>query len=595
MVLQPQPQSKPGLALPGVGINFDSTQTWWELAGTWNEYLARCQYLLQQGQFVADAAVLTSEGAPNILLRPFDAPVDPSSELDTSTFPEGVLRRCGQMLVLPPVGYDYDGVNADAVLQMTAQGERLTLPHGMSYRILMLPPERRMTLALARKIRELVKAGATVVGPKPHGSPSLADFPQGDVEIQAIADEVWADCDTARATSHTFGNGRVFCGDGIAAALVAAKLLPDFEVAGLSKGSPPPLDFIHRRTAEAEIYFVTNRKASAIDVPCTFRVSGRLPEIWLPDTGRIFRCQAFRQQQGRTMLPLHLPPYGSMFVVFREPINASSAGQAESNFPDTKILFDIAGPWAVRFDPHWGGPADTVFERLRSWSDRAEPGIRYYSGTAVYQKTFQVDAAQLTPQCPVYLDLGMVKDFARVWLNGKDLGALWKPPFRVDVTGILHPGQNNLEVQVTNLWPNRLIGDAGLPTEKRVATVSWNPYRADSPLLPSGLLGPVQIGQEKCMRGRPITVEEFERMIDAALKVRPLDADQWIRLLTALWLSEVLPMTPDFAEWLLRIFPEGGATRACVPYAESHYPPHDGNTRGHGHIGHRHKSRRGRQ
>jgi hypothetical protein len=176
---------------------------------------------------------------------------------------------------------------------------------------------------------------------------------------------------------------------------------------------------------------------------------------------------------------------------------AKFSGMATGNFPDTEALFTISGPWIVHFDPRWGGPEKTVFKSLQSWSERPEPGIRYYSGTASYCKQFQINPAQLAGGRPWYLDLGVVKELARIRLNGKDLGVLWKPPFTVDVTGALRPGQNALEVQVTNLWPNRLIGDAALPVEMRLATVNWNPFTADSLLLESGLIGPVQITRDR--------------------------------------------------------------------------------------------------
>ncbi len=498
MVLQPRPQRKPGLTWPDIGINFDSTQTWWDLAGAWMDYLARCQYLLQQGQFVADVAVLTGEGAPNALVRRLGDPVDPNGRLDASTITEAMLRRSGQMPALPPAGYDFDAVNANAVLRMTVEGERLTLPGGMSYRLLVLPPEKRMTLALARKVRELVRAGATVVGPKPQGSPSLADGPQGDVEVSSIAEEVWADCDGKRASRHAFGKGQVFSCNAIGAALAAAKLAPDFTFTAAGPDARQArVDFIHRRTDDAEIYFVSNQRPALAEVRCTFRTSGRQPEIWLPEMGQVIPCRAFQQQQGRTMLPLRLAPSGSLFVVFRKPIDAKIAGKAASNFPDTEALFTITGPWTVRFDPRWGGPEKTVFKGLQSWSRRPESGIRYYSGTASYCKQFQINPAQLAGGRPLYLDLGVVKELARLRLNGKDMGVLWKPPFTVDVTSALRPGRNDLEVQVTNLWPNRLIGDAALPVEKRLATVNWNPFEADSPLLESGLIGPVQITRDR--------------------------------------------------------------------------------------------------
>ena len=304
MVLQRWPGCRPGLTWPGVGINFDPGQTWWEPAAAWMQYLTRCQYLLQQGQFVADVAVLTGEGTPNPLVRPLAQPMDPEAPADASTITEALLRRSGQMPDLPPAGYDCDGVNTQAIQQMTVSDGKLRLPQGMAYALLLLPPDERMTLPLARKLRELVAAGATIVGPKPKGSPSLADDGPGDAEVRAIADELWGNGGSGEAIAHAFGRGRVFGRGRTRDALAAVGLVPDWEFAATGPSEAlPSLDYIHRRTENAEIYFISNQRMISADARCTFRVSGRQPEIWLPDTGQIIPCVAFQQHAGARPCP----------------------------------------------------------------------------------------------------------------------------------------------------------------------------------------------------------------------------------------------------------------------------------------------------
>ena len=161
------------------------------------------------------------------------------------------------------------------------------------------------------------------------------------------------------------------------------------------------------------------------------------------------------------------------------------------NFPTLKPLAEIAGPWKVSFDPKWGGPGSVVFETLEDWTKRPEPGIRYYSGTATYRKAFDLPETSRGRNARIHLDLGRVKNLAAVRLNGKDLGVVWTAPWRVEITEAVKPTGNRLEIDVVNLWPNRLIGDAALPPEKRLTKTNVTTYKKDSPLLPSGLLGPV--------------------------------------------------------------------------------------------------------
>ncbi len=269
---------------------------------------------------------------------------------------------------------------------------------------------------------------------------------------------------------------------GVAEVLAAMGVPPDFESDG-------PIRYIHRRMGKTDIYFVANREDRMVDADCIFRVSDKAPELWDPLTGERRGLPEFTAKDGRTTVPVRFEPAQSFFVVFRKP--ASEAERSGRNFPAREKMMELAGPWEVSFDTKWGGPEKVAFQTLEDWSKRPEDGIRYYSGAATYRKTFDL------PQAPsaqgLYLDLGVVKNLAQVRLNGRDLGVVWCAPWSVDVTGIVKAKDNHLEITVVNLWPNRLIGDQSLPAEKRLTWTTWNPFEKDTPLLESGLLGPVTL------------------------------------------------------------------------------------------------------
>ncbi len=463
--------SRPDDGKPGyeyfAGTHFNRNVTWWEQSGALLAYVARCQHLLQQGLFVGDVLYYNGDGAPNFVEVKH---TDPS---------------------LGP-GYDYDACNAEVLLtRASVSGGRIVLPDGMSYRLLVLPERRTMPVEVLRKIKELVEAGATVVGPKPLADPGLKDFPRCDEEIAKLAAQVWGNCDGQTVTTHPFGKGRIMWGKPLRAILLANNVQPDFECHGSNRDTF--LDFIHRTSAGAEIYFVANRKNRREIADCTFRVSARQPELWDPITGRTQPAVAFKQSAGRTTLPLEFAPHGSLFVVFRKLIATDASGPAARNFPAYRAAQELVGPWTVQFDPKWGGPAKAVaFEKLDDWTARPEAGIKYYSGKATYEKTFDLPEDLRQPGKRLYLDLGKVKSVAQVRLNGKDLGVVWTAPWQVEITGAVKPTGNVLKMDVVNLWPNRLIGDAALPESQRIARTHVV-FRPDQPLLPSGLLGPVTL------------------------------------------------------------------------------------------------------
>ena len=709
---QPWLDKFPGMTMAQYGMHFERTLTWWEQARAWMSYCARSQFLLQQGQPMADVLVFGGEAAP------------------------GQMQGKGDLKAL---GYDSDAIGTDLIQSLTVKDGSVTLPCGTRYRLLVFPETTWMTPALAGKIRELVKAGASVMARKPSASPSLQNFPQCDAGVKQIADEVWGRGAPDASGEHAVGAGRVLWNRPLARTLEMLDLKPDFQAA-----KDTSLRFIHRRTADTDIYFVSNQKPSAQSVECWFRVSGRQPELWHADTGVIEPAAMWQVKDGRTAVTLDLDPAGSVFVIFRRPaappadpivavernaqdsaarpqpkieirqasygvlsfegstladvsdkfsgqvkdgrlqaqianlgvdpafgsakevrvayeidgkeqmrvageggpitiplgrtgaasfkflravygkfdprqkgvpkkyalnVTAKLAAQlkdgkltlipnnvltddtpevfmprqlrvtclvdgmprtltvrenAELNLPRdmiwespapaprlavkqgaTRLLawdagnhalktasgavktievpalpapVALTGPWDLTFQAPVGVPPKTTFAGLFSWPEHPDAAIRYFSGTAIYRKSFELPAAdsKTADRC-LLLDLGRVEVIAEVMLNGKDLGILWKTPFQVDITAAARPGANDLEVRVTNLWPNRLIGDEQFPDDvawdgariaawpewiikgtprpvkERVTFTTWKHYQKESSLLPSGLLGPVTV------------------------------------------------------------------------------------------------------
>jgi (4-O-methyl)-D-glucuronate---lignin esterase len=451
-VHQPVNDKIPGLGLGPFGQWFTRHETWAELAKPWTTYLARSSYMLQQGKFAADILYYYGEDS-NI----------------TALF----LTKLPDI----PAGYNFDFVNADALKNRLAMADgKITTATGMSYRVLALDPNsRHMSLAVLRKIRDLVKAGAVVVGPKPVESPSLAD---NQSEFRAIVDELWGG---------GAGKGKVDGSATLAQALADLKVAPDFEYT--KPRADTSLRFVHRRLADGEIYWVSNANNRPEILAATFRVEGREPELWQAETGAA-EPAAYSIVGGRTTVPLRLDPNGAVFVLFRK---AAAAPSRALPVPAEVTVASISGAWDVAFQADRGAPAKITLDSLSSWSDNPDAGVKYFSGTSVYTKTIEAPADWFKAGARLGLDLGDVKNIAQVTVNGQPLGIFWKPPFRVDVTSALRPGANTLEIKVTNLWVNRLIGDQQPNVTKKYTYTAMPFYKADSPLLPSGLLGPVLI------------------------------------------------------------------------------------------------------
>ena len=458
--------TKPGNTMVGTHINRNIT--WAEQAAPFMTYLARSSFMLQQGKFVADLVYLLGEGAPSTM--PFwGAGLQPA----------------------PPAGFDYDYVNADALLtrmSVSADG-RLVLPDGMSYRVLVLPPIDRMTLPVLRKIGELARGGATVVGPRPMESPSLVGYPRADAELAALAAEIWGDLDGVSRTRREYGRGTVVWGQPLADVLATDRVGPDVEYARALDGD---LAWIHRRTADADIYYLASSWDRPRDVDVRFRIAGREPEIWHPDAGTI-EPASYDIAGDRTTVHLRLDERDALFVVFRRPAAAPTRALPRQT---RTTLATVQGPWQLRFPAGLGAPASVTLATLGSWTTHPDSGVKFFSGTATYSRTVQAPATWFGRGRRLVLELGAVRDIAEVVVNGQTLPLLWKAPYSVDVSRALHAGTNRVEIRVTNEWTNRLIGDRAAPAGRKVLSVSapsGGAFGATPALVESGLLGPVTI------------------------------------------------------------------------------------------------------
>ena len=471
------------MGLPGqeyfAGTHFNPQITWWNEASAFVDYLKRCQFIAQRGDFVADVLYYYGDHIPNIFGR-------------KASDPAGALPD-----------FDYDVLSEELLLTaLEFKGGQLTLPSGMRYRVLVLPDHRVLSLGALKKIDALVRAGATVLGPKPLKAVSLEGGAAGKKLFQELANGLWGTDAQATPTRGTrkVGAGRIAWGMTARELLRADSLAPDASLTLADGSAAPATDWIHYRLGDADVYFITELAGKAQSVAAAFRVAGRLPELWNPVDGSIREAATYSSAGGVTKLPLELGGYDSLFVVFRKaaPATARSAG---ANLPAWQEAQVLGGPWDVTFDSKWGGPVQPVrFETLTDWSKHADAGIKFYSGKATYRTSFTL-ADNLAGK-PLALELGVVKDvgMARVKLNGTDLGIVWRPPFRVELGNALKPGANTLEVTVVNSWRNRLIGDAALPeaqrrtkTNVRVVTTGPGKWQLES----SGLLGPVTLVSPK--------------------------------------------------------------------------------------------------
>jgi hypothetical protein len=446
----------PGMTLGPFGQWFNRNETWAEQAGPWVDYLARTSFLLQQGHFGADLLYFYGEDSNLTAIFANKSP-------DV------------------PAGYGFDYVNADALIhELSVDNERISTRSGMNYRVLGLDPySQHMSLPVLRAIHKLVQDGAIVAGPKPTDDPSQAD---DQAEFKTLNSELFGE----GSGVHSVGKGKVYAGQSLGDVFTALNVAPDFDYT--KPESDARLLFVHRKLAEGDLYFVDNRSDREETVDASFRVTGKAPELWRAETGTA-EPVSYKIADGHTTVPLHLEPWGTVFVVFRKATSETS--RTLPKVTESKVA-TVEGPWTVSFEPDRGAPPSIKLDALASWSDSTDAGVKYFSGMGTYTKTIQAPADWFKKGAHVWIDLGDVKNLAVITVNGKDLGEVWHTPYRIDATSALKPGANEVTIKVINAWVNRLIGDQQ-PGATKYTFADVKPYKANSPLLPSGLLGPVVV------------------------------------------------------------------------------------------------------
>ncbi|MDR2383886.1 MAG: hypothetical protein LBD76_08420, partial [Prevotellaceae bacterium] len=447
--------------LPGrtyhAGYDINPSVTWWDKSKPFLDYLSRCNYMLRQGLFVADVCYYYGDQAPNFFPAYHSVPKRP------------------RLKGLDP-GYDYDVVNSDVILnRMSVKNGRIVLPDGMSYTLMMLPEQEEMPLSILKKLESLAAKGATIIGTKPTRMPGLNNSDKDQKTFESLTAKLWdagkiIDKVTPNEILSNIGKGK------------------DFDYSG-----EHALDYVHRTSDVGELYFVYNESDKTVNTEVRFRVSGKYPELWDPANGVQSGVANYSEENGCIHFAIELAPYGSVFVVFNkqkrdlpQPENITATARQELN-----------GSWKVNFPEGWGAPQEAVFDELKSWTDFEDAGVKYFSGTATYSKTFTLDNAAAGKK--YYIDLGEVRDVAEVFVNGKSAGILWKKPFCVDISGLVRNGDNELKVEIVNMWVNRLTGDMLSEPENRYCRTN-HPYMTNSiggdetyREQPSGLLGPVEL------------------------------------------------------------------------------------------------------
>ena len=430
---------------------------WAQYNADWIRYLARSSYMLQQGRYVADVAYFYGQDAPLVTLR--------------------------ERLNGAPLEYGFDYINAPALLNLVSvKSGRLVAPSGMEYRVLQLGgSSRMMTLSVLKRMRDLVQAGLVVAGPAPVDTPSFAD---DAAEFRSIREQLWG----ADGKGRKVGNGRVHGSGSIADALAAEGVAPDV-TAGPGKVGDTIL-FHHRALADGDFYFVNYRSDTAGPVELSFRQTGKAPELWHADSGERTPL-SYRIENGRTVIAADLHAHDAFFVVFRNP--AKGHGFTAPGVKSERLAALDTG-WSVTFKGSPGSSTAPAQLNAGSWTDSADPAIKFYAGTATYSRIVEVPAKALAGKGKVMLNLGEVQDIADVSVNGVAVGVRWTPPYDFDVTRALKPGSNKIDIKVTNRQVNALIGES---RAKGGPTGPFGGYKADAPLRPSGLVGPVALTKQE--------------------------------------------------------------------------------------------------
>ncbi len=437
--------TRPEFGYPGrayhAGIDINPTATWWEQSKPFMDYMARCSYLLAQGKFVADVAYYYGDGAPKFF---------PTLQGDS-------LRP---MINGLSAGYDFDVVNTEVILdRMESENGKIVMPDGLNYNLLVLPDIEDIPDVVIQKVEKLITDGANVLVQ----NPTIAKKFKGKVLTNKTID------------------------GGLAELSLKSDFLRDEE----------KLDFIHRRSSGIDYYYVSNKTNEAINETVTFRTSSPHTEYWNPVTSAQLSISDMQVKDGTTQMALQLPAYGSAFIVFTH-MDRDLPTYNPSPKHETK---EISPPWKLCFPEGWGAPVSVKLNKLISWTDHEDEGINYFSGTANYENSFTIAKEAINSKKPISIDLGDVYDVAEIFINDKSAGILWTKPYSLRIEELVKEGKNKLEVQITNLWINRLTGDINLPEDEKFTRTNRPPVTNTDTgygdltwsVQTSGLLGPVQL------------------------------------------------------------------------------------------------------
>jgi len=497
------------------GTHLNPNVTWWNQAAPFLLAWNRAQFLLQQGRPVSDILYFYGDQVPNFARFKADDPAH----------------------VLP--GFDYDVTDADALLhRMQFSGADLHTPEGIRYRALALPVSRELSYPELQWISLFVHQGGIVIGDKPIGPLGIVPAKQQTSYTQ-LADQMWSDCDQGQTESH-YGIGHIFCTTQSRTALTSLQIVPDFsyQLSGKDEATStaPAFDYVHRTTPTAEIYFIRNALNQSIAATLCFRVQGRTPELWIPDNGSATPALIYNEtKDGRTEVPLTFLANGSTFIIFERPQSQHltemwraggkifpSVGQGIGVFTTSETGFAASDPgtyrttsstgqtstftvpqqqttapafthWTLSFPAGWGAPSSIPVQSFQSWTASHNPGVRYFSGSATYHATLQIPSTLIIPQHQLWLNLGDLREIATVAVNGVPVQTMWRPPFVVRIDPQLHAGDNTVDIEVSNLWPNRLIGDLQPTATIHYTHTNVRAYTRNSPLLPSGILEPITL------------------------------------------------------------------------------------------------------
>ncbi|WP_430932111.1 glycosyl hydrolase [Saccharicrinis sp. 156] len=496
----PEIAGKPGFAYHA-GEHVNANATWWPYARPFMDYIARCSYMLRQGNFVGDACLYYGDQAPNLVPpRRIDPNIKP-------IFTEDKCLHCGDT---KPVdagdlpGYSYDYINADIISNALISNDgKLVLPSGQSYKVMLLPDRNDRSLEVLKSLEKLVFDGAVVIGPKPERTPSLKNYPSCDLEVKEIAGKMWGNCDGEKILSNKYGKGTVYWGKSVKEVLEELNIPPDFEAQGIDN-CDYHIDFIHRQTETEELYFISNSSPASEKITGIFRVDqNMIPEIWDAETGLIQRDVVYSKVKNGISIELQLEGLSSRFIVFRN--NSTRKNDAGLNY-DLQFGFnkkqkvtevspiDLGANWEINFDANMGAPKSHHLEKLTSWSDIGHEGIKYYSGAANYKRNFTVAKEAISKKVDAFVVFEDVQEIAQVKLNGNDCGIIWTPPYKANITPFLKQGTNEIEVQVVNAWNNRILGDLRNPNKKSYTNTNVKyKFNPNSSLLKSGLIGNAEI------------------------------------------------------------------------------------------------------